>query len=107
MKIRKGFVSNSSSSSFMIKKSEVSLKQLELVRNFKEEFKRMRDNRGLGDYLQSGFDEEVTENCLDLWELKEDDEKIICSTFMDNFLFDVYLTIKCIPYKDLEWGDDV
>lgn len=70
MKIRLGFVSNSSSSSFTISMDDISVNQLKLLRkhDLSEEF--------LGDDWNRPSD---------AWQIDEKKGYIICSTFMDNF----------------------
>jgi hypothetical protein len=83
MKIRQGFVSNSSSSSFIISTDKISVAQLKLLRehaNSKE------------------FKEDEWSSSGDEWDIDEEDGYIICSTFMDNF--DLYEYAKKIGIKE-------
>jgi hypothetical protein len=81
MKIRNGFVSNSSSSSFMIHKDHVSVAQMELIENHIEEA-RKREREGTYDQHAS---------CNDAWSISQTDTHIKGSTWMDNFDMEDYL----------------
>ncbi len=72
MKIRQGFVSNSSSSSFIIGKSHLTDEQLEKIKNHMELSKDM----GMWDDLASKFDE---------WCVEDTGDYVKMSTSMDNF----------------------
>ena len=75
MKIRMGFVSNSSSCSFSIMRDHMSLKQYDHLRNHIAFANMIQwDNDGF-----SGFDEN------DTWDVYLEDDKVKCSTGMDNF----------------------
>jgi hypothetical protein len=67
MKIRNGFVSNSSSASFIVPKKNLTDFQLSIARNI---------YRILEELDSSEF--------TDHWEISEDDENISYSTYMDN-----------------------
>jgi len=64
MKIRIGFVSNSSSSSFCIRKDKITAKQLD-------------DLMSHSDHPNCGED--------DIWSIYEEGNYIHCSVFLDNF----------------------
>ena len=76
MKIRNGFISNSSSTSFLIKKENSSKKQLEYIANY------------LNDIHQ------------DYWICKYNEQGLKCFTHMNNF--DVIPTLKKIGIKEVE-----
>lgn len=78
MKIRNGFVSNSSSSSFVIQKKYLSEHQLNLIRDVDVEARRL------------GLD--CFEYVCD-WEITETDDDLKGWTYMDNFQFDEFLDI--------------
>lgn len=76
MKIREGFVSNSSSSSFIISKRKLSALQIAALYN----------------HIQIGKDLGI-EYCDpdDAWSIDEDEDTIRLSTSMDNFDMDDFL----------------
>jgi hypothetical protein len=79
MKIRKGFVSNSSSSSFVISKEFLSPYQIKMI---------FAHGREAGD---------------DAWTIEETDESISGDTIMDNFDMAEYLTNIGISNKFIKW----
>ena len=81
MKIRTGFVSNSSCSGFLIDKKHVTLHQAELIRNHLEESRKRT--------LEGTYDQHA--HCGDEWDIWENDEGICGSTGMDNFDIHHYL----------------
>ena len=74
MKIRYGFVSNSSSSSFVIKKQYLSQRQIEGIKN----------------HATCGI--EYANTCP--WKIIETESEIKGSTFMDNFNIYSYMYVK-------------
>lgn len=91
MKIRKGFVSNSSSSSFIIKKYYLSEYQINMIRDY-EYFVKSPEFRKLEEGHYSDNDE------FDRWDdfnwiIEEDDEYILGHTYMDNFYIEEYFDI--------------
>lgn len=90
MKIREGFVSNSSSSSFIISKPKLSALQLMALRN----------------HIQVGKELGI-EYCdpEDAWDITEDDDTIRLSTFMDNFDMEEFIGKIEATEAVLERGD--
>lgn len=83
MKFRYGFVSNSSSSSFVIPMRVLSEKQVILIRSHSD-----------------------SEDCYDgeAWHIKENNLTIEGSTIMDNFDMHHFLTVILgVDPKDIEW----
>jgi len=76
MKIRNGFISNSSSTSFLIKKENANKEKLEYIANY------------LNDIHQ------------DYWICKYNEQGLKCFTHMNNF--DVIPTLKKIGIKEVE-----
>lgn len=88
MKIRTGFVSNSSSSSFAIAKKSLTSKQLDQIRNHPEVAAEMG---------MSSSDER--------WDIQETDDIIGGSTWMDNFSMNQFLQKIGVPSGLVEWND--
>ena len=89
MKLRKGFVSNSSSSSFTIKKENITVKQLDLIKNH-------------GQYGEKfGIDYTDQE-----WTIIEDSDSISGSTWMDNFDMREYLKRIGVADEHVEFDSE-
>jgi hypothetical protein len=119
MKIRKGFVSNSSSSSFVVLKDSLTKEQLDMILHYQEwaKFFIELEKETLVEYDDEREDYDKNFDKLkykfeyyqDRWYLEEFDNYIFGSTSMDNFRFgDFFDHIKVNPdYVDWEetWGD--
>jgi hypothetical protein len=89
MKLRMGFVSNSSSASFIIQKKNISEKQIEMIKNHYEEGYNLQKKNGETDkYVM----EEYYPSDWDKWAIKEDDDTITVATSMTNFDMEGFLT---------------
>lgn len=91
MKIRQGFVSNSSSSSFVIKKKYLTKEQIEKIKNHISE-------AGKEKYDDYDF-------IFDAWDITETLKKIKGYTYMDNFNMEEFLSEIDVRRKHIEWGD--
>ena len=90
MKIRNGFVSNSSSSSFIILKKYLTDKQIVSIRNHKE----------VGILIDSKIGDEGD----NAWNMIEDQDLIGAETSMDNFDMRLFLDKIHVDYKHIKWG---
>lgn len=88
MKIRKGFVSNSSSSSFVIDKMYLTDTQMEFIRNAVEIAKNYTN---IDTYDQP-------------WEIIETDDTISGTTSMDNFDMAEFLTEIGVNSNFIDWN---
>jgi hypothetical protein len=88
MKIRNSFVSNSSSSSFIIKKCYLTPEQIEYIRDHKQH----------GLYFGIDYSD-------DYWAITEDDSSISGYTSMDNFDMSEFLD-KIGVKGHIEWGEE-
>ena len=86
MKIRSGFVSNSSSSSFLISKQALSPHQIELITNYPQ-------------YVEGFF----MHNDVPGWSIEETKFFIKGSTSMDNFDMSTYLERIGVDDDAIEW----
>lgn len=90
MRIRSGFVSNSSSASFVIIKFNLTSRQLKQIRSAPAYAKRL----GM-DFIEEHGN----------WRVKEDENVILGSTTMDNFDFAEFLTKIGVNWDYIGWDD--
>lgn len=95
MKIRKGFVSNSSSSSFIIKKEKLTEEQIEKIKNH---IVVVREKKKFFDMLLD-CDES------DAWKIEENSFSVSGQTWMDNFDMHYFLSKIGVEEEDIVWGD--
>lgn len=90
MKIKLGFVSNSSSSSFIINKSALSDDQIEAIKYH-------------GEYsAEHDFGQEY---CDCPWDVNEDESTISGYTYIDNFDMKEFLNKLGVNSLDVKWSD--
>ena len=98
MKVRTGFVSNSSSSSFIVNKKYLSEEQVGLIYNHIEHDKKNKLGgfEWGGEYDRLGF----------AWEISEEEVKgyIHGYIFMANFEMDIYLEKIGVPMDKVSWA---
>lgn len=97
MKIRNGFVSNSSSSSFAIDKRHVSSDQIKLIFDHYEEARKRE--------LDGTYSQHI--HCSDEWDISETDHSISGSVWMDNFDMENYIIeVVGVDPKHIEMDKD-
>lgn len=96
MKIRSGFVSNSSSSSFVVSKAALSETQLLMIRHHIE----------MAEFLTKlGISHGVYTDKHDEWQIEEKGEQVFGSTSMDNFDMGWLLDQIGVPAHAVFWGE--
>ena len=88
MKLRTGFVTNSSSSSFTIAKSNLTDDQIDKIKNHIEAAKELE-----------------MKTFYDSWDITETNHKISGFTLMDNFDMEKFLLLIGVAREDVEWED--
>ena len=100
MKIRSGYVSNSSSSSFIILKSNLNDRQKEIM------FDHIEISKEIDEKLK-GKGKETIYEYYEQWSIEDDDLCYWLHTSMDNFDMQTFLSKEAnIPYEDMiDMGD--
>lgn len=111
LKARLDFVTNSSSSSFIINKSDLTSKQIELLLNRDKLLELVREKYSApceNQYDDSFFEDDVCLKCESYpceaagWTIREEGDKIIGFTLMDNFDMISFLRSLGIPIADYD-----
>ena len=97
MKIRAGFVSNSSSSSFLINKKHLSTHQIELIYNHFDEIRKRKKEGTYKEHI----------HCYDVWSIDETTENITGFTWMDNFdMYDYLIKVVGVNSEHIKMNTD-
>jgi hypothetical protein len=83
MKTRNGFVSNSSSASFVVNTNKLTEKQIRAILTYNNWYVKNKD----------------------CWEISLNDNTIVGFTYMNNGDLSKYLKKSKVPTKDFVWGD--
>lgn len=107
MKCRLGFVSNSSSASFILNTINVSDKQKKMIYKHIDAANALEFNFDeVREWKSGGVQDEVKWEERDKWHIKEDYGMIEGTTFMDNFPMDKFLVFIGIhPRAFRIWND--
>jgi len=107
MKIRNGFVSNSSSSSFVISKKDLTPKQINQILNYKTEVFKLLGN----DFIKKEEYDSIKVGKFgwldDRWTLTETQDEIFGETYLDNFDFHLYLGEIGVQHKHIRKGREI
>lgn len=101
MKIRNGFVSNSSSSSFVVLKDALSNNQIDMILNYQYYVEEILKNNDLDEDEKEKFD-----YCMsDKWQIIEYEDFIFGETSMDNFSMQDYLDYINVDPNMISWDE--
>ena len=93
MKYKIGFVSNSSSSSFVVKKEGLTSCQHFVIKHHSKVAEAFKE-------LNCLISPEICKYCKDSWDINETDTHYILQTWMDNFDLSEFLKVFGIEIKE-------
>ena len=102
MKTRVGFVSNSSSSSFIIARTYLTNEQLEKIINHMDYFD---DGRPYSEEEDPYLDDEYCTHKCDGWYINVSDTYVKGNVTMDNFSMQLFLQAIGVKDDAIEWFD--
>ena len=110
MKTRNGFVSNSSSSSFILSRQFVTDEQLELLKNHSEVATKngwvKPEHKSWEEWEDERDAEAIACGYADPWEITITSIEVEGSTFMDNFAMKVFMRAIGIDPKKAKWDSN-
>ena len=109
MKYRNGFVSNSSSSSFVVLKDALTEDQMDKIFNYQWWIEKLIDEDEIK-WVTYSYDNNRLKNRFeyyksDTWNLKNTEDYIFGETSMDNFSFDQFLDYIKVDQNYVKWDD--
>jgi hypothetical protein len=91
MKVRKGFVSNSSSSSFIIDKKHLTNAEIKIIKNHITEAQKYEELKYSDEY--------------NAWSISETEYELLGRTSQDNFDMSLFLTKIGVPEEVVQWDE--
>ena len=105
MKIRLGFVSNSSTSSFVVPKSALTSLQIYQIKNYAQICKELLTLNRHGGLELTDSEKDNLEWCDGGWSITETAHSIRGFTTMDNFCMGSFMRVIGVPNDEIQTGD--